>query len=168
MSSPDLPYAISLPHCDPADWVARLAHADELEERSRLSQSYLARSRAWLWAWLCETQAAFRLRLVNGRGTDVKCAVFSLDVDSPPNPKTDLTLCWNCDDYDLPGDWGNGDVQEAGAGEEPWLRSGRIREFSDFLEPLPPVFRGASVLEFCAAIERAGGWWYPGELCAGL
>lgn len=140
---------------DPSDWVCRLALADALSEAGDEAGSRLERARAWLLAW-AEAAGPLPLSAAEGRGTGPKLACFG----DPMGEARAVWLCWRADRYDLPADLPADSEGDAEWGTAPWLSPGRGDH-----DPgsLVPVYHGASLLEFCAAVTRAGGWFLPDE-----
>lgn len=204
MSADETPRdAVPLSLCDPADWLARLARADELLDQGDYAGSYLTRARGFLWAWANAHSPAHKLCFVEGRGRQPLVAHFLafemleatrrvlgwdeanyLEHALAPAPGgggLHARLIFESPGHDVPADvgrqrWrGRLSVDQINAGTCPWLlptRHGGLvaLEHGDAdrcgvtgreVEPGGPVMAGDTVAEFCAAVERAGGWWLP-------
>lgn len=147
---------------NPTNWEIRRLLADLLYDEGDVSGSHLEQARAFCWAWAV-MHKDLRLCDVSGRGNAVKVAAFTRGDefewgDSPPGADQ-AVLVWIAEDYDVPGDRGRGGERSlAQDGITPWLVSGRNRNSET---PLPSVWHGASLIDFCRAVENANGWWWP-------
>lgn len=167
---------------DPSDYQTRLAYADLLAESGAEASSLLERSAAWRWMWAVEL-SAWRLYYVSGHGPmEQLTAHFLL---APPTPEDQSRLNWvelgyasegnevmqppgavrlafRSPGHDVPADhrrFRRRSVRQINGGICAWLLP---TEFGgEGVTPGEEVPAGASLVTFCTAVERAGGWWCP-------